>query len=55
MTGPVRPPVDIHLVCEVHPAWVHDGSHTSLWEHLTSEHPEASPNFTVTASGYPVE
>lgn len=51
----VRPPSDIHLVCGDHPSWEHDGGHTALWEHLTSEHPAASPNFTVVASGYPQE
>lgn len=50
-----RPPGDIHLVCVDHPAWVHDGSHTDLWAHLTAEHPTASPNFTVAATGYPPE
>lgn len=55
MTTPVRPPSDIHLVCADHLGWVHDGSHTSLWAHLTAEHPSASPNFTAAATGYPVE
>lgn len=49
-----RPPSDIHLVCADHPAWVHDGTLTVLWAHLTAEHPAGSPNLTVAATGYPL-
>lgn len=42
-------PTDIHLVCADHPAWEHDGSHTSLWQHITAEHTAASPTLTVSA------
>lgn len=48
-------PSNLHLVCADHPEWVHDGSHTSLWAHLSSAHPLASPTFTVEANGYPPE
>jgi hypothetical protein len=39
-------PTDIHDVCEDHPEWEHDGSHTSKWQHLTDPangHLEVAP------------
>lgn len=55
MTMPTRPPGDIHLVCTEHPGVSDLNSWTSIWAHVRSDHPTASPCFNVAASGYPPE